>query len=261
MTARAFLAAALLVCLCTAPADAKVIRHRKLAFTLRIPDEAIEFPEGKQGPDMVYSYLLGVPAEDDHMLFFTIERMRGTIGRSTMTKEEIARERAKRSDHPMVKIIPPDAAFDLFDATWNGFDIQVWRMRATMDDVAVVVYIAQIPLRHEAIQIAVGCGDENATEGRRLMKALLAGLDGKSNWTPGGGVLPSPADEQTKKKWDKILDDLSITAVIAMIVIIVVLRKRKRAREAKQAADSPPPPPVGPPWPGPDEHPRPPSQD
>jgi hypothetical protein len=234
------LLAVLASCLGADVTSAETIRNSELGFTLEVPAGARHFPEGMQGPDMIHSYILKHPSVEGRLLTFTIERMHGTIGRSRMTEEDLRRERARHSDHPLIKAIPPNAQFDLIDETWQGFGIQVIRMRAEVQGVRFVAYIAQIPLRREAIQICVGCGQGNADEGRRLLRALLANLEGESNWTEG---------ERSSRRFTGI-DKMVGVLVIALLVAWAVGR---RTRGKKTAQNTVPPrfPPYGPQGPQP----------
>jgi len=210
---------------------------------------AREYPEGKQGQDIIYSYLLKEAAEDGRLLVFTIERLRGTVGREELTKEKLARARKKQATHPMAKLIPPDAEFDILDERWKGFDIQATRMRISTEELALVIYIAQIPLRREAIQVGVCCGEENQDEGKELLKYLLVNLDGESNWRPDGSVSP-PGLLTPTERVSRLATGLGRMILTIVIVLLIVrsIRKSKQAKRAREAAKNqsfPPPPLAG----------------
>ena len=254
MMGKASLLIALVFCLGAHLASAKTIKNTELGFTLELPPGARYFPEGMQGTDIIHSYILKHPVRDGELLAFTIARMRGTIGRERITEKQLKGGGDKLRDHPMLKALPPDARFDLIDEKWSGFDIQVMRMRMTAEGVSLVAYIAQVPLRREAIQIAVGCGQDNADDGRRLLRTLLAHLEGRSNWTRDGGELPTGQLTESES-WRRMISSLLRVVAVVVVALLVTRYLVKRSREKKAERDAMarlfPPSGPGPPGPPP----------
>jgi len=238
---------ALALCLGTGPAAAETIRNGEIGFTLGLPEGAREFPEGRQGPDMIWSYVIGPRVDEGHVLGFTVERMRGTIGREKWTMQEFNQQRERMKDHPIVKLIPPDAKVEIINEAWQSFEIQVLRMEFTFQGVAMVSYVAQVPLRREAIQISVASGQDNAEEGHRLLRTLLANLEGESNWTSGGGVLPSGRLTETER-WSRLFTGIGkmVGVIVVVLLIARTVSRRSRRRRATRGAVPPPPPPYNP---------------
>jgi hypothetical protein len=236
---------ALVVCLGAGAASAETIRNEELGFTLTLPEGSREFPEGKQGPDIMYAYAIGPRVDEGQFLAFGVERMRGTIGRENLTLGHYEQYRELQKDNPYAKAIPPDAKVDIITESWQGFEIQVLRMEATFEGVAVITYAAPVPLRREAIQILVGSGQDNAEEGRQLLRTLLANLHGESNWLPNGGILKPQrwSDERLEHLFEGLKDLFTGALIIGIVAYFV--RRRKRAKQAQQAAA--PTAPVAPP--------------
>jgi hypothetical protein len=109
---------------------------------------------------------------------------------------------------------------------WKDFDIDVVRAPQEAEGVRLVGFIAQVPLKPEAIQIAVVGDASREDEIKETLRAVLGGLDGQSNWL-------------TKKEgMDRVAEAIrDVVLVVLGIVLVVVLwlrnRKGSRAKSAQ----------------------------
>ncbi len=76
--------------------------------------------------------------------------------------------------------------FDLRREKWKSFDIDVMIGVARQGQVGLYVLVAQVPLKPEAIQLKLVAPEAHQAELLALLRTLLAGLDGPSNWLTAG---------------------------------------------------------------------------
>ena len=189
-------------------APAAVIEDSELGFTLTLPRGFTEFPEGKEGPDIVYAWIRGNPAAGEHVVIM-IERLGGVIGREDLSKE-VAKHK-KEMERKGLK----DVA--VFKERWKDAGVTVFRMTIAGDDFEAVSLVAQVPLKREAIQVGVSSEVGREAESRAVLKEVLAGLDGESNWFTGeggaGGLM-------------KGLLPVGIAVAVVVIIFCAVRRRR-----------------------------------
>jgi hypothetical protein len=149
-----------------ATARAEVIRDEALGFTLTVPEGFADYPPGRQLSGTLYAYATGEPGTDDFTMI-GIKPMGGTIGREPLPASEL----------PQAEGIK----FDLRREKWKSFDIDVM-VGVTTQGLGAAVVIAQVPLKRQAIQVAVTAPDARQADLLPLLRSLLASLDGPSNW-------------------------------------------------------------------------------
>ena len=71
--------------------------------------------------------------------------------------------------------------FDLRREKWKSFDIEVL-VGVAQQEPGIAVLVAQVPLKRQAIQVAVTAPLARQAELLSLLRTLLASLDGPSNW-------------------------------------------------------------------------------
>jgi len=152
-----------------ATARADVIRDEALGFTMTVPDGFVDYPPGRQQQDTTYAYLKGDPGTTDFTII-GIKPMGGTIGREPMPASEL----------PQTDGIK----FDLRREKWKSFDIEVL-VGVAQQEPGIAVLVAQVPLKRQAIQVAVTAPLARQAELLPLLRSLLASLDGPSNWLTG----------------------------------------------------------------------------
>ena len=106
-----------------------------------------------------------------------IQQMHGTFGREALDRDKA--ERAWRDGLRASGIELTD--FDLRKLTWKSFDIDVVVSHIAGTDKKLIL-VAQVPLKPEAIQIALAGPSSDEARLTAELQAVLASLDGPTNW-------------------------------------------------------------------------------
>jgi hypothetical protein len=204
MLKSSYVLVAVLILGCSFSAEAAVLRNEDLGLKVGIPQGFRPNIDDPPGGDVLASYV----RRDDRTnvaIALRVERLRGTIGRERL-KEEEAQELLPRMG------LPPGTTLDIVEARWQGFTIDVMRMRTPNGYLSLV---AQVPLKPEAVQIIVSGSVRTEEACRDVLDEVLAGVEGKSNWLSGS--------ERSSRLLTGLL---RLAIVIAVIVIIVRLLRR-----------------------------------
>jgi len=189
-----------------APARAELLQDARLGFKVTVPDGFADYPAGKQQPGTLYSYVRGTPGTSDFAIV-SIKPMGGTIGRDPLLPSEL----------PHVDGVE----FTVRPEKWKSFHIEVLVGVARQTDLALLVQVAQVPLKHEAIQLLVVGPEAHRAELNALLQTLLASLDGQSSWL---------TDAERSYRLGKAVG-LVVGFVLALsIALWLVWRLRKRPR-------------------------------
>jgi hypothetical protein len=179
------------------------VANAELGYRLTPPDGFMPYAEGRAQKDIVDCWIEATPASANGSIVFCVQRMRGTLGR----------ERMKREDLP--------ASVELTTFKWKGFDIDGVRSAHEESGDPVVVILAQVPLRPEAIQlIASGPADQEARV-HALMTSTLLTVEGKTNWL---------SRTERAERLGNIVG-LALGVVVALVGIRI-WRARRRSRSA-----------------------------
>lgn len=189
-------------------ARAEVIRDEALGFTMTVPEGFVDYPPGREQQGTPYAYVKGEPATTDFTII-GIKPMGGTIGREPMPASEL----------PQADGIK----FDLRREKWKSFDIEVL-VGVAQQEPGIAVLVAQVPLKRQAIQVAVTAPLARQAELLPLLRSLLASLDGPSNWL---------TDKERSLKTGEVIGGL---AVVLGLAVWAFTRWRKRRMAAVTAS-------------------------
>ena len=144
------------------------IREQRMqpCFTVAPPAAFVEFPAGMQQPDMLHSFIKGDPTDQTPDILCFVENLGGTIRKDDDLSDFAA-------SHPNVTILTEH---------WKGHRIDVFRVQEDLQGAQLVTFNAQIPLLPQAIQVKMIGLMERENELRQDLRAVLAGIDGPSNW-------------------------------------------------------------------------------
>lgn len=145
----------------TNPNGTVTIDDPAMGFKLVLPKGTQEFPAGVAG-NVAYYFVVGTPPESYNV---AIEKLGGKIGKEMPSPAKMP---------PNVKIVP---------AEWRSFKVFAMRMEQTTPEGLFIDYIAQIPLRREAIQLHVVGPVANEEKVKKAFSELLTLLGGDTNWT------------------------------------------------------------------------------
>jgi hypothetical protein len=198
----------------------ETVSHPQLGFRLTVPDGFVQDREQVQGK-VVYAFQRPPTGDRKTRAFIVVRRLGGVIGREKIDPKQVT------AQNPRVTISAEK---------WKGFDIEVVRVPEQLGDHQVVTFNAQVPLKPEAVQIAVigDAGEEDELRG--VIRSVLGNVDGESNWLN--------TEQQASRLAEGIIR-LSITVGVLVVVAVVIwraFRKRKasrRAAEPREAADRP----------------------
>ena len=150
-----------------ATARAELLQDARLGFTMTVPAGFADYPPGKGQTGTLYSYVKGTPGSNDFAIV-SIKPMGGTIGREPLPSSEL----------PHVDGVE----FTVRREKWKTFEVDVLVGTARQNDAALLVQVAQVPLKREAIELAVTGPEARRGELSALLQTLLGSLDGQSNW-------------------------------------------------------------------------------
>jgi hypothetical protein len=194
--------AVILFLLVVATAGEAQVRNAELGYSLTLPEGFTDFPEARSQRDVVDSWSEATPVSANGALVFLVVRMHGILPREAMRQEDVP------------------ANTQVVSFKWKGFDVSGLRTQASQEGKPVFVLVAQVPLRPEAVQLSVAGPVDQETRGQAIMEAILASLEGETNWltsTERAGRLGTAA------AW---------WIGIAVAVIAVVAWRKRRARSA-----------------------------
>ena len=196
-------AASVLSC-CLPAARAEQINDPDLKFSLTIPDGFVRDPElaGAQ-PDFVHAYRSTEP--QDVGVVIVIERLRGTIGRERLDPSHLPRGIVGR----------------VLTLQWKDFELDGFELAEEVHGIRTISYTVQVPLKREAIQIRVAGARDRSDELLRLTNALLASLQGETNWLRSSA--PPALARSSRYGWL-----IAAACVIGIIAGLVVLWRVRR---------------------------------
>ena len=154
-----------------ANARAELLQDARLGFTMTVPAGFADYPPGREQTGTLYSFVKGTPGSNDFAIV-SIKPMGGTIGREPLPASEL----------PHVEGVE----FTVRREKWKTFEVDVLVGTARQNDAALLVQVAQVPLKREAIELAVTGPEARRRELNALLQTLLASLDGRSNWLTDG---------------------------------------------------------------------------
>lgn len=159
----------------------RVVCNEAIGFRIEIPDGFTDNPQ-PQPAHMLYAFLHVGAGEPTTAI--NIERLGGTIRPGPVTSEFY--EGLRRS-------LPPDAQVQQEKMPWKTHQLDVFGLEFSLSEGAVCTWSVQVPLAREAIQINVGGPMAAREECRALLRTLLTGLQGLSNWDPPASRTLLPA--------------------------------------------------------------------
>jgi len=180
----------------------QVATNTQLGYHFTLPEGFGPFPSGRSQQDVVDCWTETAAVSPSGALVLCVQRMRGTLGR----------ERLKQQDLP--------AAMQLRSLTWKGFTIDGLRTDTVESGNPVVILAAQVPLRHEAIQLILAGPRDQGERAEAIMTAVLGTLEGETNWLS--------AEERAGRLGN-------IVGVAVGIAVALVLIRMWRARQSRAA--------------------------
>jgi hypothetical protein len=176
-------------------------------YQFSIPDGFVDFPQGKQMPDVVHSYLKGDPTDAKLDVVVLVEALPGTLGRDYLKED----------------MLPPDGNASFVYVEWRSFKLQGMRVRETLGSATAITYNVMVPLIPRAVQLKVIGEEARDAELLALAQTIVRSFDGKTNWL------------NTEERAQRVLlggGRLVLTAAIALLVLGLIARRLWRRRSA-----------------------------
>jgi len=169
------------IVLLAAPSHAFETQNRELAFTLALPDGFEQLATDEDEPDVVCAYAAGDPDDEASFFIITVERLGKTLPKSAALDQDTAARARQLADQ-----FGQEAEVRPIVVRWEGFYLEMTQAEGTARDVGYVRHAVEIPLKREAVRLTVLCDFGNADSGESLLRELVAGLEGRTNWSSGG---------------------------------------------------------------------------
>ncbi|MBI1249056.1 hypothetical protein GC197_14590 [bacterium] len=194
------------VLLSVLPAQAETVTDEELHFTLDVPEGFTPRPDlvGAM-PNIVHAFQLGEAKEGEIPVLLLIEKLGGTIDRKPITREHL----------------PAGFVGEMFDTTWQGFDVQATAVHESVNGLKAITYNVLIPLKRKAIQVRLLIPAEREPEFRPMLRPILDGLHGESNWVA-SAATPAVASSPL---YPTLLLIMAIGIVLGGLVILWFLSR------------------------------------
>lgn len=180
------------------------IAHTQPDFTLKLPPNLVEYA-GENKPDALYVYELRDEEGRRTNIFVLVDKVKGQLEQAPLRREDVRGE-----------------LLSLYTEKWQGFDINVFEIRSMSGRIEMHTRNAAVPLKGNALKVQVSGPASDDQRLDALMKELLAGLDGQTNWlTP-------------EEKSSRIIMPAVGLGVTASVVILLVLVRRRQLRNRRR---------------------------
>ena len=196
-------------------AKADQVHNQEHSFSFALPSGYRDFPAGKNGPKVLYSYIRGDPSAASFAIF-RLEALPGTIGSELLVHEVVersARESLRGTGLEITRV-------DYQKTTWQAFTLDLLVSRMSAGDRHLIALGVQIPLAKKAVQLGL-MGP--ATEEAQLMadmKSVLASFAGTSSWL---------TDAERSERLGRSIG-LVTGFVVASVIGVALVRRRKLKR-------------------------------
>lgn len=182
---------------------AETVKDKQLGFTLELSDEFTPRPDLVGAtPDIVHVFQYGEFNEGEVPILLFIEKIGGTIGKERLKVEDF----------------PEGFKGNLFVTKWQGFDVDGIEVPAEANGLDTITYNVQIPLKREAIQVKLLTPAGRAEEYKPLLKTILDGLEGETNWKSTSDMQSTPQKEQS----GSVLGFFAVGIVVVLVLLIVL---------------------------------------
>ena len=142
------------------------VSHQQLGIRLTVPDGFVSDPERVQG-DVIYAFQRPPVGDEGVGVFILVSQLRSVLDRRKINPKDL------QARSPHVTIVTD---------RWKGFDVESFRVPEQVDDLQLLTFNAQVPLKPRAIQVSVIGELDREVELRGVLRSVLGNLDGQTNW-------------------------------------------------------------------------------
>jgi hypothetical protein len=176
----------------------ETVAHPQLGLQLSAPDGFTQDPARVQG-SVVYAFQRPPEDEQGVGVFIVVSRLGGVLSREKLDPKALA------SKMPQVM---------LATEKWKDFDIEVFRVAEQAEEIQLLTFNAQVPLKPEAVQVAIIGEASRESELRSILRSVLDSLDGQTNWL-------NTEQLNTEQRVGKIIEGLTRLAITAVVLVLL----------------------------------------
>lgn len=176
----------------------ETVSNQQLGFRLTVPDGFVQDP-GRVKGNVVCAFQRQPAAGQKMSTFILVTRLGGVLGRKKIDSKEVATRK------PQITITTEK---------WKEFEIEVFRVLERAGDLQLITFNAQVPLKPEAVQIAVIGEAAREIELQSTLRSVLGSLEGSTNWLN---------TDQRVSKFTEGITRLAITVGVLVILAVGVL--------------------------------------
>jgi hypothetical protein len=173
------------------------------------------FEELPPPPGTLHVYRRFIGPDPLDATLFSVEAMRGTIGRDLITPAELEAMRARMP-------------VNLGHAPWKGFTLETFEMRLEKEGHQMFSIATQVPLEPVALQLDFAAPIGLEAELRKDQARVLASLEGKSTWLTEGERVEALAEGTWKM--GRTLGALAALVIAATLAMLIVRRQTAAGR-------------------------------
>ncbi len=187
------------------PALAVPVTNADPPFTADLPDGFVPAPQVvAANPKFVQAFQR---TDDDGIVTAVVfDRMGGTIDRKPLDP----------------KYLPPGSKARLLRTHSHGFAVDEFEVPEQLGPTAMVNYNVQVPLKPSAVQLRVIGRQDHAAELQALTDAILANLNGDTNWLPSA----SPPSLAESPRYTTYLVTVMAAILIVGLTLLWLLHRR-----------------------------------
>jgi hypothetical protein len=145
--------------------------------------------------------------------FILVSRLGGVLGREKIDPKGVG------AKNPNITIL---------SEKWKDFDVEVFRVPERAGNLQLLTFNAQVPLKPEAVQIAVIGEAASENELRSLLRSVLSSLDGSTNWLNTDQRVSKLAEGITRLAITIGVLVIFVVGVLAIVAAVVWYAVRKR---------------------------------
>ena len=187
------------------------VSHQQLGIRLTVPDGFVSDPERVQG-NVIYAFQRPPVGDEGVGVFILVSQLRSVLDRRKINPKDL------QARSPHVTIVTD---------RWKGFDVEAFRVPEQVDDLQLLTFNAQVPLKPRAIQVSVIGKLDREVELRGILRSVLGNLDGQTNWLD---------NAERVRRLSKGITRLAITIGVLVVAVVAIWRAVRRRKSVLDRA-------------------------
>ncbi len=152
-------------------AAGETFTDKQFHFTMTVPGGFVRWNHPEPTPVTIHDFIRYPATADDNPIILRIERLEGTIPDGDHLKDlpGLEQMRGKTWTHP-----------------WRDIEVDIMEVEHGFGPWKASGFIAQMPLKREAVQIIITGPTAKRTELKALLYEIVEDFEGETNWKAGG---------------------------------------------------------------------------